>query len=153
MNKYKPYLFMLLVIGLFLPARVFSAGGPASVEQLINTAKQTVKIVNMAEFKVVYDKNDIGLLIDVRDHDEYAAGHIPGAVNVSRGTIEFKIWKLVGGAEKPDYNKKMMLYCGSGARCVLATKSLVELGFTNATAIDMKLAEWMKAGYPIEASQ
>ena len=153
MKNNKLFILISLLIALFLPAISFSAGLPASVEQLIKNAKLTIKTVNMIEFKAIYDKHDVGLLIDVRDPDEYAAGHIPGAVNISRGTIEFKIWNRVGGTDKPDYNKKMMLYCGSGSRCVLATKSLVELGFTNATGIDMKLAEWVKAGYPIEASQ
>jgi rhodanese-related sulfurtransferase len=143
---------LLLAAALLLPSLGYSANFPPSVGQLVADAKKAIKTVNMAEFKAMYDKKDVGLLIDVRDPNEYATGHIPGAVNVSRGTIEFKLWKLVGGAEKPDYNKKMMLYCGSGGRCSLATKSLVDLGFTNVTAINMKLKEWKKAGYPFEAT-
>jgi len=42
------------------------------------------------------------LLIDVRDPNEYAKGHIPGAINISRGRIEFDIWRRVGGPESPD---------------------------------------------------
>jgi rhodanese-related sulfurtransferase len=142
---------LFLVMALLLPGFSYSANVPASVSQLVANAKKAIKTVNMAEFKTMYDKKDVGLLIDVRDPNEYAAGHIPGAVNVSRGTLEFKLWKQVGGHEKPDLNRKMMLYCGSGGRCALATKSLMDLGFTNVTAISMKLSDWKKAGYPFEA--
>ena len=144
---------LLLAVALLLPGFSYSANVPPNVRQLVANAKKTIKTVNMAEFKAMYDKKDVGLLIDVRDPNEYAGGHIPGAVNVSRGTLEFKIWKQVGGHEKPDLNKKMMLYCGSGGRCTLATKSLMDMGFTNVTAVSMKLADWKKAGYPFEVKK
>jgi rhodanese-related sulfurtransferase len=44
---------------------------------------------------------------------------------------------------------KITLYCGSGVRCILAAKSLRDLGFTNVVAVDMRLADWAKAGYPL----
>ena len=144
---------MLLVVILWAPMLVHSADLPLSVKQLISDAKKATMSVSMEQFKVLYDKKEVGLLIDVRDGEEYVTGHVAGAVNVSRGTLEFQIWKLVGGSEKPNYNTKMMLYCGSGARCALAAKTLVDLGFANVTAIDMKLADWKKAGYPFEAAQ
>lgn len=145
-----PIVTILLAAALLLPGLGSSADFPASVSQLVANAKKAIKTVNMAEFKAMYDIKDAGLLIDVRDPDEFATGHIPGAVNVSRGTLEFKLWKMVGGHEKPDLNKKITLYCASGGRCALATKSLRDLGFTNATAVDMKLSDWKKAGYPFE---
>ena len=140
----------VLMIALVLPAFSYSADVPPSVSQLVANAKKSIKTVNMAEFKAMYDKKDVGLLIDVRDPNEYATGHIAGAINVSRGTLEFKLWKHVGGHEKPNLNTKMMLYCGSGGRCALAAKSLMDLGFTNVTAVNMKLADWKKSGYPFE---
>ena len=144
---------LLLVTTLLLPGISYSANVPPSVSQLVANAKKAIKTVNMAEFKTMYDQKDVGLLVDVRDPDEYAAGHITGAVNVSRGTLEFKLWEQVGGYQKPDLNKKMMLYCGSGGRCALATKSLMDLGFTNVMAVNMKLADWKKAGYPFETNK
>lgn len=141
---------LLMSMTLLLPSLGYSADIPASVDKIVTEAKKVVKTVNLAEFKAMYDKKDIGLLVDVRDPDEYATGHIPGAVNVSRGTLEFKIWTLVGGAEKPDLNIKMLLYCASGGRCALAAKSLKDLGFTNVIAVNMKLADWRKAGYAFE---
>jgi rhodanese-related sulfurtransferase len=43
----------------------------------------------------------------------------------------------------------MTLYCGSGMRCILAAKSLQDLGFSNVTAADMRIADWAKAGFPL----
>jgi rhodanese-related sulfurtransferase len=143
----------LLAIPLFLPSLGYSADLPSSVEQLVTNTKKVVKTINMADFKALYDKKDYGLLVDVRDPDEYASGHIPGSVNISRGTLEFKIWKHVGGAEKPDLSKKLLIYCATGGRCALAVKSLMDLKFANVTAVDMRLADWKKAGYPFVENQ
>jgi len=103
----------------------------------------------MATLKAALDKNSLGLLIDVREPEEYADGFIPGAINVPRGVIELRIWAYVGFPNKTDMNKKMTLYCGSGTRCVLAAKSLKDLGFSDVTAADMRIDEWAKAGYPL----
>jgi len=103
----------------------------------------------MARFKSAFDQNALGLLVDVREPEEYADGYIPGAVNVPRGVIELRIWGYVGFPDKTDMNKKMTLYCGSGARCILAAKSLQDLGFHDITAADMRIDDWAKAGYPL----
>lgn len=155
METRKPPIAALLLISaaLLLPDLGYAADFPPSVGRLVATTKKAIKTVNMAEFKAMYDKKDYGLLVDVRDPDEYAAGHIPGSVNVSRGKLEFGIWKHVGGADKPDYNKKMTLYCASGGRCALAAKSLMGLGFTNVVSVDMKLADWKAADYPLQATE
>ncbi len=154
MEKSKKLFALLLMLAtLLLPNFGYAADFPPSVGQLIANTKRAIKTVNLAEFKTMYDKKSYGLLIDVRDADEYATGYIPGSVNVSRGKLEFAIWKHVGGADKPDYNQKMTLYCASGGRCALAAKSLMDLGFKNVTAVDMKLADWRKAGYPFQAQE
>jgi rhodanese-related sulfurtransferase len=63
--------------------------------------------------------------------------------------IELRIWAYVGFPDETDMSKKMTLYCGSGTRCVLAAKSLKDLGFSDVTAVDMRIDEWAKAGYPL----
>jgi len=122
---------------------------PPSINQLVATAKSQVKTIKMPEFKAAFDKKDVGLLIDVRNENEFEDGFIPGAVNVPRGLIEFRIWKLVGFPDKTNMNTKMMLYCATGGRCALATRSLQDLGFTNVTSVDMKFDDWVKAGNPV----
>lgn len=123
---------------------------PPSINQLVAKTKSEIKTVKMPEFKAGFDKNDLGLIVDVRNENEFEDGFIPGAVNVPRGLIEFRIWKLVGFPDKTDMSKKMTLYCASGGRCALATKTLMDLGFTNVTSADMMFADWVKAGYQVE---
>ena len=103
----------------------------------------------MVAFKSALDRNDLGLLVDVREPAEYADGHIPVAINVPRGVIELRIWAYVGFPDKTDMSKKMTLYCGSGVRCILAAKSLQDLGFGDVTAVDMRIDDWAKAGHPL----
>ena len=122
---------------------------PPSINELVARTKSQIKTVKMPEFKAAFDKNDVGILVDVRNENEFADGFIPGAVNVPRGLIEFRIWKLVGFPDKTKMDTKMTLYCATGGRCALATKSLQDLGFTNVTSADMKFDDWVKAGYPV----
>lgn len=122
---------------------------PPSIGEMIAKTKSQIKTVKMAEFKAALDRNDVGLLIDVRNENEFEDGFVPGAVNVPRGLIEFRIWKLVGFPDKTRMDTKMTLYCATGGRCALATKSLQDLGFTNATSVDMRFDDWVKAGYPV----
>ena len=122
---------------------------PPSINELVARTKSQIKTVKMPEFKAAFDKNDVGILVDVRNENEFADGFIPGAVNVPRGLIEFRIWKLVGFPDNTKMDTKMTLYCATGGRCALATKSLQDLGFTNVTSADMKFDDWVKAGYPV----
>ncbi len=135
-----------------VPAAAAAAPAPSyppSVNQLVAKTKSQIKTVKMPEFKAAFDKKDVGLLIDVRQENEFEDGFVPGAVNVPRGLIEFRIWKLVGFPNTTKMDTKMTLYCATGGRCALATKSLQDLGFTNATSVDMKFDDWVKAGYPV----
>tara|TARA_R110000782_G_scaffold76517_9_gene152247 strand:- start:46 stop:324 length:279 start_codon:yes stop_codon:yes gene_type:complete len=75
---------------------------------------------------------DRGLLVlDVRDSTEYEQAHLDTSVNVSRGLLEWKISTVC-----PDPDKPILVHCGSGGRAVLSVKSLMEMGYTNVTAID-----------------
>ena len=139
----------LVAASLLLPGLATAQNYPPSVGELVASTKQQIKTVKLDEFKTAFDKKDFGLLVDVRQEDEYAYGPVPGAVNVPRGVIEFRIWKLVGFPDKTDLNSKMTLYCATGGRCALATKSLMDLGFTNVTSADMRFEDWVKAGYPV----
>ena len=66
------------------------------------------------------------IILDVRRPDEYAEGHIPGAINVPNeeiGTAEI--------AELPDKSQLILVYCRSGRRSKEASEKLVKLGYTN----------------------
>jgi len=124
---------------------------PESYDQYLANVKKTVTVINMSEFRKVFDKKGDAVILDVREPDEYKTGHLPGAIGIPRGVVEVRIWKAVAGyPDKTDLNKKIYVYCATGGRAVLTTKSLKDIGFTNVTAVDMRIADWIKAGYPLE---
>ncbi len=89
-------------------------------------------------------------MIDVREPAEFAGGHVPEAINIPWGLIEFRIWSHVGYPDNLDKNQKIVIYCGTGARAALAAKSLPDLHFSNVTAVDMKIEDRQKSGYPLD---
>jgi rhodanese-related sulfurtransferase len=150
--QHKPIAFtrlLLIAVGLLSTGWAVGQDYPRSVSELVARTKAQIKTIDMATFKSALDKGDLGLIVDVREPGEYANGHIPGAINIPRGQIELRIWPHVGFPGNTNMGRKMTLYCGSGTRCVLATKSLQDLGFNNVTAADMKIGDWVKAGYPL----
>src|SRR5918998_1675327 len=86
------------------------------------------------------------LLIDVRESDEWDAGHIPGAKHVPRGHLESRI----EGAVK-DRSQKIVLYCASGNRSALAAHTLRELlGYENVASMTGGITLWKDRGYGVE---
>jgi rhodanese-related sulfurtransferase len=137
------WLVFLFVI--CLPFTTSAGKFPQVLLDTVAAAKQATPVVTLDQLKAAIDDPDVWI-IDVREPNEYASGHLRNAVNIPRGVIEFKIWKEVGYPEDPDMDQKMYLYCAAGARCALATKALRDLGFTEAYRTDLKLKEWAEAG-------
>jgi rhodanese-related sulfurtransferase len=134
--------FSMLSMGL---AQDKPAGPPQVVRDMVAKAKATIKVVTAADVKAAIDKKEKAVFLDVRDPGEYAAGHLPGAINVSRGTLEWGIWGKV-----PDQNALIYVYCRTAGRSTLATKTLNDLGYKNAVLMDAQFEDWIKAGYPVE---
>ena len=91
-----------------------------------NTKSNTYRQITMDEAVAMMEKENGYIILDVRRPDEYAAGHIPGAINVANesiGTAEIP--------ELPDKNQLIMVYCRSGRRSKEASEKLVKLGYTN----------------------
>ena len=114
------------------------------VPEWVNKAKAEVKKAAWEDVKKVIDKKENAIILDVRDPDEYAAGHLPGAISVSRGRLEFMIWDKV-----KDQNAKIYAHCRAGDRAALAVKTLYAMGYKNAVAVDGKFEDWVKAGNPV----
>ena len=114
------------------------------VKEWVTKAKAAIKLVTIKDVKEAIDKKEKAVYLDVRDSDEYAGGHLPGAVSVSRGEIEFDIWDVI-----TDKNAKIYVYCKTGGRAALATKTLNDLGYKNAVSMDAHIQDWVKAKYPV----
>lgn len=85
------------------------------------------------------------VLIDVREDNEYAAGHAQGARHMGRGVIERDIVQTF-----PDKSTELVLYCGGGYRSALAADMLQKMGYTNVTSMDGGWAAWQAAGGAVE---
>ncbi|HEX5544037.1 MAG TPA: rhodanese-like domain-containing protein [Nitrospira sp.] len=118
------------------------------VNQDVEAAKKQVKTIGMEEYRKLVETPGTALIVDVREPHEYAAGHVPGVINIPRGMLESKIWSHVGSSGEPDMDRPLVLQCQSGKRASLAAQSLEALGFTRTTAVVMNLDDWQKAGHP-----
>jgi rhodanese-related sulfurtransferase len=86
------------------------------------------------------------VLIDVREQDEYAAGHLPGAIHASRGMLEFK---LSGNPALSARDLKIVLYCKTSGRSALAACALHDMGYLNVQSIAGGFDAWAAAGKPV----
>jgi rhodanese-related sulfurtransferase len=138
------FAFVLSMAYLTFAQETKPAGPPPVVKEMVAKAKAAIKSVSAEAVKAAIDKKEKAVILDVRDPNEYEAGHFPGAINVSRGTLEFNIWNKV-----PDQNAKIYVYCKTAGRSALATKTLNDLGYKNAVLMDAQFEDWVKKGYPV----
>lgn len=92
------------------------------------------------------------VVVDVREPAEFAGGHLPDAINIPRGTLEWRIARagqLKTLNEETRYAHPILVYCKSGARAALATQTLQRMGYQNVQSIEGGYVAWEKAGLPI----
>ena len=115
-----------------------------SAHDLVAEAKQSIKEISVAEADAHIVNADV--LIDVREPDEFRQGHLPGAINIPRGMLEFSV------SSNPDYEARdtnILLYCKTSGRGALAAKSLGDMGYLHVTSIDGGYDAWVNAGKPV----
>lgn len=110
---------------------------------LVNDAKSRVKETNVSQIKQRMDKGDKFVLVDVREDNEWAKGHISGAVHMGKGVIERDV-----EAKYPDKNTELVLYCGGGFRSALSADNLQKMGYKNVSSMDGGWRGWNEAGFP-----
>src|SRR5436189_4146382 len=98
---------------------------------LVNDAKTRVKEIDIERYKQMADKGDPHILVDIREDNEWAAGHVAGAVHLGKGIIERDIEQTA-----PDKDTTLVLYCGGGFRSALAADALQKMGYSNAISLD-----------------
>lgn len=111
--------------------------------KLVQEAKARVKETNVADVKRRMDAGEKFLLVDVREDNEWAKGHVPGAVHMGRGVIERDLETKV-----PDPATKLVLYCGGGFRSALSADNLQKMGYNNVESMDGGWKGWVEAGLP-----
>lgn len=89
-------------------------------------------------------------VLDVREAGEFEAGRIPGAVNVPRGILEFRIGELQDFVNKA---APVLIYCRTGGRAALAAVQLSRIGYTNLKSITGGIMGWQSANLPVETEK
>jgi rhodanese-related sulfurtransferase len=115
--------------------------------KLVDDAKSRVREVNVDETRRKLGSGK-AKLIDVREDNEWEAGHARGAEHMGRGVIERDIEQRV-----PDKNAELVLYCGGGFRSALATDNLQKMGYTNVWSMAGGWRAWQAAGAPVESGE
>jgi len=113
--------------------------------KVVNDAKKHIKETDVPTIKKRLEQGEKFLLVDTREDNEWAKGHLPGAVHIGKGVIERDIEQLV-----PDKAAEIVLYCGGGFRSALAAESLQKMGYTNVISMDGGFRGWVEAGGKVE---
>lgn len=117
---------------------------PMSPHDLVVEAKSQIKEVPTAEAQTLLGKR---VVLDVREYDEYAAGHLPGAINIPRGVLEFKIGMVPECANK---DGAFLIYCRTSGRAALSAVQLQRIGYSNVISMAGGFDVWNTEQRPTE---
>ena len=118
---------------------------PPKFLAIVDDAKKRVRECTIDDVKKRMDRGDKVVLVDVREDNEWAADHLPGAIHLGKGVIERDIEKTI-----PDTDTELVLYCGGGFRSALAADNLQKMGYKNVISMDGGVRGWREKGYPME---
>lgn len=113
--------------------------------KLVDDAKSRVKEVDIEGYRKMLSAGEPHLLVDTREESEWNAGHVQGALHLSKGIIEREIETKV-----PDKNTTVVLYCGGGFRSALVADNLQKMGYQNAISLDGGWRALKVSGLPLE---
>ena len=116
----------------------------AFYRELLQQIKGEIDEIDVSRARDLLAEADAAV-VDVRERDEWAEGHIPGAVHIPRGSLESRIEGVV-----PDRSQTVVVYCGSGSRSAFAAKTLEELGYGNVLSLAGGFTDWKRNGLPFE---
>ncbi|MGH7731585.1 MAG: rhodanese-like domain-containing protein [Candidatus Eiseniibacteriota bacterium] len=112
---------------------------------LVADAKTRVREITIDDYLAQRERGEPAILIDTREDREWAQGHLPGAIHLSKGIIERDIEKTV-----PNKGAPIVCYCGGGFRSALVCDNLQKLGYTGALSLDGGFRGWSGRGLPVE---
>jgi rhodanese-related sulfurtransferase len=127
-----------------------------SVEEMLNEARAHVREVSASETKEDLEQGKVDVILDVREPQEWFAGHIPGAVYVPRGLLEWHADQTSPTCKpelqgKPD--ARIVVHCAAGGRSLLAARTLQEMGYTNVVSMVGGFSDWAAQGFPVERTR
>lgn len=113
--------------------------------RLVDDAKSRIQALDVDELRRRQAANPDLVLVDVREDDEWRAGHVAGAVHIGKGVIERD-----AETKLPNPDAEIVLYCGGGFRSALAADALRAMGYTNAASLDGGWRALTASGFPTE---
>lgn len=121
-----------------------------SANDLVAAARARIREVAPAD----YAADPAPVLIDVREPAEFETGHLPGAINIPRGMLEFQVDAHPAVANVTDpalahRERPVVVYCRTGGRAALAAVALQTLGFSDVRSIAGGITGWTEAGLPV----
>jgi len=125
-----------------------------TLADFVREALETVHEISPEEARRRLDAEDREgwHFVDVRETDEFSAGHVPGARSRPRGFLEVKAdlehWKR--DPWLADRTRKLVLYCGGGNRSALAAHTLQQMGFTRVVSMREGWTGWGAREFPVE---
>ena len=112
-------------------------------QDLVADAKKKITEISPTDAAAKAKSSSDTVIVDVRDKDEFDESHIPDALQMSRGTIEFEVEDKF-----PDRNTTIICHCGGGGRSALAAESLQKMGYKNVRSMAGGFKAWKAAGLP-----
>lgn len=124
-----------------------------TVQDIVAEAKARIREIGTDELRALQARGVP--VVDVREPGEFAEGHIPGAVNIPRGVLEFEVdgHPAVNCTRDPALahrGQPVIINCRSGARSALAADALRQLGFAEPLSLAGGFMGWANAGLPVE---
>lgn len=116
-------------------------------KDLVSEAKSRITEVDPVELQAELEAAEEVVIIDVREHDQFRAEHVPGAVPIARGVLEVKIHNAI-----PDRAANIVLYCGGGGRSALAVDTLQVMGYSHVRSLAGGFRGWQGGGFETTTS-
>ncbi|GAB2687527.1 rhodanese-like domain-containing protein [Aliiglaciecola sp. 3_MG-2023] len=126
-----------------------------SAQQYINEVRAEIDEISVENLHTLLSQTEL-ILIDVREHEEFIAGHILGAVNFPRGVLENKLCDHPAVSHHCDSSlalddlsqRNIYLICRSGGRSALAARSLENMGHSSVLSVAGGMIAWEKSQFP-----
>lgn len=133
---------LIILIALSGCASIYENG-----KELASDTKPYIEEITVDELNAKIENSEEFFLIDVRQPAEFEKGNLPYSTLLPRGIIEFKIgdkafWEDDQQWFVPEKDAEIVIYCKKGDRGILATKSLMELGYSNVRNLEGGIIAW-----------
>ena len=142
----KKILLVLCMNVLWLSASPLHIDG---VQEMLDEAQKVIKHVSPQDLKKMIDAEEDIFLIDLRGSDQVERGEIYyiDSFKIPRGYLEFRVELKI-----PNKNSRVILYCCSGKRSILAAKSMQDMGYTNVAHLEGGIRQWVDEDLPLDTT-